>query len=146
MFNFKDDDDQNEDEEKPTQSDDSNSNLESVASKSKSNFNEFEENAETMEGGEDTMDDDDEDDDENSRMFGGAVTAGDKTKSELNNQLNKLLDELAKIQEERKRREIEIEPINNPVLKAHLSSRLRVLLDEENKKRNEIEEIKSRIE
>lgn len=94
-----------------------------------------------MEGGEDTMDDDDEDDEENSRMFDG-----DKTKSELNNQLNKLLDELAKIQEERKRREKEIAPINNPVLKAHLSSRLRVLLDEENKKRNEIEEIKSRIE
>ena len=61
---------------------------------------------------------------------------------ELNAKLSKLMDELQRIQEERKRREIEINPINNPVLKAHLSSRLNNLIDDEKRKTEEINEIK----
>ena len=66
-------------------------------------------------------------------------------KAELSSRLITLIDELDKIKEERRKREIEIEPINNPVLKAHLSSRLNNLIEEENRKSNEIEEIKSMI-
>lgn len=67
-------------------------------------------------------------------------------KSELTSKLNTLMDELKKIQEERKRKEIEIQPINNPVLKNYLTSKLNNLIEEENKKQNEIEEIKRFIE
>ena len=68
---------------------------------------------------------------------------GDNSKAELNSKLAKLMDELERIREERHKREIEIQPINNPVLKAHLSSRLNNLIEEENRKANEIEELKS---
>ena len=63
--------------------------------------------------------------------------------AELNGKLNKLKDELQRIQEERKRKEIEINPINNPQLKALLTSRLNNLIEEERRKTEEIEEIKS---
>ncbi len=67
----------------------------------------------------------------------------DEENSELNRTLQKLVGELSEIQDERKKREIEIQPINNPVLKAHLSSRLNKLIDDERKKMAEIDEIKS---
>jgi hypothetical protein len=63
--------------------------------------------------------------------------------AELNGKLNKLKDELQRIQEERKRKEIEINPINNPQLKALLTSRLNNLIEEERRKTEEIDEIKS---
>lgn len=62
-------------------------------------------------------------------------------KQELNQKLTRLKEELHRIQEERRKREIEINPINNPVLKAHLSSRLNSLIDEENRKTKEIDDL-----
>ncbi len=67
-------------------------------------------------------------------------------KNELNSKLNKLIDELQKIKDERVKRETEINNINNPGLKAHLSSRLNNLIEEENKKQNEIDDIRSAID
>lgn len=64
-------------------------------------------------------------------------------KTEMNNKLANLIDELQKIKDDRETRENEIKNINNPVLKAHLTSRLNNLIEEENKKQSEIDEIKS---
>lgn len=71
---------------------------------------------------------------------------GKDNKSELNAKLSRLTDELQRIREDREKRESEIKNINNPVLKAHLSSRLNNLIDEENKKQSEIEEIRAQLE
>ena len=64
-------------------------------------------------------------------------------KAELNTKLNKLMDELQKLKDDRNKREIEINNINNPVLKAHLTSRLNSLIDEELRKNNEINELRA---
>lgn len=69
--------------------------------------------------------------------------SGEIKNAELNTKLNKLRDELQRIQEERKRKEIEINPINNPVLKARLTSLLNNLIEEERRKTEEIDEILS---
>lgn len=61
----------------------------------------------------------------------------------LTESLNKLMNELAKIQEDRKKREIDVQAINNPVLKARLSSTLNNLIEEENRKLDEIAQVKS---
>ncbi|RNA23347.1 transcription initiation factor TFIID subunit 7 [Brachionus plicatilis] len=67
-------------------------------------------------------------------------------KSEIASKLNNLMEELNKIQEERRRKEIEIEPINNPVLKNYLTSKLNSLIEEENKKHIQVEELKKLLE
>lgn len=138
--------DQNEDEEKANneQSDDSNSNMESVASKSKSNYNEFE--GEEENAAEEMDEDETMDDDENTNAGGDFSSQGRSKSDELNAKLNKLYGDLHRIQEERVKREDEIKHISNPGLKVRLSSRLNNLIDEENKTKNEIEELKSLME
>ncbi len=66
-------------------------------------------------------------------------------KTALNDKLNGLMHELKKIQDDRKKLENEIKNINNPVLKAHLSSRLKNLIDEEERKQGEIDEVKTEL-
>lgn len=66
-------------------------------------------------------------------------------KAELSEKLNGLMDELVKIQADRKKLETEIKNINNQVLKAHLSSRLKNLIDEEDRKQGEIDEVRTEL-
>jgi transcription initiation factor TFIID subunit 7 len=66
-------------------------------------------------------------------------------KNELKEKLNRLMDELDQIKGERKRREDEINAIPNPALRKHLQSRLNNLIEDENKKMDEIEELKSNL-
>lgn len=140
----------------------SESNLESaVVSKSKYSFNDKNDNNEFLMSAGDEMDDsasnlnnktgsNKKEDIENlslsstsSSSTASSASNVSNNKQDLKQKLNKLMDELHRITEERKRREVEINPINNPVLKAHLSSRLNNLIEEENKKTNEINELKS---
>ena len=66
-------------------------------------------------------------------------------KNELKEKLNRLMEELDQIKSERKRREDEINAIPNPALRKHLQSRLNNLIEDENKKMDEIEELKSNL-
>ena len=65
--------------------------------------------------------------------------------TELNQKLNQLMNELHVIQEERQSREIQIKGVNNQVLKEHFLSSLNKLIDEENRKSSEIDELKSQL-
>ncbi len=76
-------------------------------------------------------------------MDGGKEESNNK--AALSDKLNGLMDELQKIQDDRKKLENEIKNINNPVLKAHLSSRLKNLIDEEERKQGEIDEVKTEL-
>ncbi len=122
-------------------------NLDLDATSSSSNEDEDDENDENNNGEDETG----EKTKDNSKNFPSSLSSSPTSetseiktnKTELQSKLDKLMDELQKIKEERRKREIEINPINNPVLKAHLSSRLNNLIEEEKKKINEIEEIKT---
>ncbi len=70
---------------------------------------------------------------------------GKGNKSELNAKLGQLMGELQRIRDDRSKRENEIKNINNPVLKAHLTSRLNNLIEDENRKQSEIDEIRSEL-
>lgn len=77
---------------------------------------------------------------------GEDATTSKDDKSELNSKLSRLTDELQRIREDREKRESEIKNINNPVLKAHLTSRLNNLIEEENRKQSEIDGIRAELE
>jgi len=123
-------------EQKASQFDnnESNSNMESVLSNAKSKL---------LEGPDENQENDNDimsyDDNSNNNLEEATYSNQDR-KNELIDKLNKLLGEIQIIQEGGERREIEINPINNPVLKAHLSSRLNNLIEDENKKKKEIEQ------
>lgn len=67
------------------------------------------------------------------------------TKRNLSAKLLTLKDELQKIRDDREKRENEIKNINNPVLKKHLTSRLNNLIEEENRKQAEIDEVTAEL-
>lgn len=67
------------------------------------------------------------------------------TKTNLSAKLLTLKDELQKIRDDREKRENEIKNINNPVLKKHLTSRLNNLIEEENRKQAEIDEVTAEL-
>jgi transcription initiation factor TFIID subunit 7 len=96
---------------------------------------------------DDDLDSDEEDeDDEEEKKSNNNEEDDDQDgddKEEIRNQLGSLHEDLKRIQEDRKKREIEISSINNPVLKAHLTSRLNILIDEEGKKLAKIDELKA---
>jgi hypothetical protein len=110
----------------------------------------FEEDEE--EEGEDTkqkatdfsLSEDEEDEEEEEATQNETQEEGDENE-ELMQNLQRLNDELNTIQEKRMKQEQEIMPITNPVLKAHLLSRLNNLIDEENRKLQEIEHLKAMI-
>lgn len=160
-----DENDDDEDENKDSENDESKldasatvhhneeSNFDDFAneSKEKSSKNIDLHDANTMDG-EAADEDDDDDDEENKEKnnFPSSLSSSPSSnksaannKAEMRNKLAQLEDELKRIKEERRKREIEISSINNPVLKKHLSSRLNNLIDDESKKTNEIEELKS---
>lgn len=74
-----------------------------------------------------------------------STTDNKSNQNELNDKLNKLMEELKKIRSDREKRENEIKNIPNPALKAHLTSGLNKLIEEENRKQSEIDEIKSEL-
>lgn len=66
-------------------------------------------------------------------------------RSELNAKLTALMDELERITEDREKREREIKNINNPVLKANFTTRLNNLIEDQNRKQSEIDELKEKL-
>lgn len=66
-------------------------------------------------------------------------------RNELNAKLSVLMDELQRITEDREKREREIKNINNPVLKANFTTRLNNLIEDQNRKQSEIDELKEKL-
>lgn len=144
--NEEEDDDEDDEEENESKSKLITSGLFGADDDSVSNFEDAktdQNNFEESDGEKTKMDEYVTDRDETSLM---SPQQQDDPKSDLVSKLNSLVDQLNKIQEERKRKEIEIQPINNPVLKTYLTSKLNNLIEEENKKQIEIKEIKKLLE
>jgi transcription initiation factor TFIID subunit 7 len=145
-----DDDEDLENKSKEIGQDESESNLEPVVIP-KTSFNDTNDNNEF-----DEMDDSESNNNNNKKDIedlsisstsssSSSSTSSNKStnKNELKEKLNRLMDELDQIKSERKRREDEINAIPNPALRKHLQSRLNNLIEDENKKIDEIEELKS---